>query len=408
MVRGANMNKNFNYDVILGGKAGEPIYFSGWSKAQGVSGAGGYYGLLLYIKYTDPLIPDTWFPAPFTKSTHDWELIEQVFIPEGDYDYFGIYGKLENQTGMVWFDDFTVRFAAAGNALISSYNILQNDSFEYADSTGNWPDYWPKFTDTVSGVYDVSWMESTDVISAFRESKMIRISDVPSWAVVTNAIMEPLQTGKTYTAYAAIKTENVTGNGAVVNIDILNASGVYLSQKASKAMTGTSNDWIIVAVSLSEAEAKTINPNAAQIRVSVGTQGATAGTMYFDMVRLIDERVEMTYEYTGNYITATTDVMGNRTNMARDSRGNLLTQTDPKGYISNFEYDLLDQLKVVENANGLRTEYTYDKNGNVTGIINKNKTTDVLLNSASTQYNELVQLTLYCIQQLLNMMKTVI
>ena len=283
-----------------------------------------------------------------------------------------------------------MRFAGAANALISPYNILQNDSFEYADSTGNWPDYWPKFTDTtVPGTYDVSWINSTDTLQAFRENKMIRISNVPSWAVVANAILEPLQAGKTYTAYAAIKTENVLGNGAVVNIDILNASGVYLNQKSSKALTGTSYDWTVVSVSLSESEAKEINSNASQIRVSVGTQGATSGTMYFDMVRLIDERAEDTYEYSGNYITGITDVMGNKTQMTRDSRGNIATLTDPIGNTSNLEYNLIDQLKAAENLAGLRTEYVYDKNGNVTQVTNKNKTTGVILNTTFNQYNEL-------------------
>ncbi len=384
----ANTNKNFNYDLIISGTAGEPIYFSGWSKAQGVSATGGYYGLLLYIKYSDNT--EAWIPAPFTMSTHGWEFVEKVYTSEKDYDFFGVYGKLENQTGKVWFDDITVRFAAASNALISPYNILQNDSFEYANSAGDWPDYWPKFTDTaVPGTYDVSWIDSTNDLKAFRENKMIRISDVPSWAVVANAILEPIGTGKTYTAYAAIRTENVSGNGAVVNIDILDASGVYLNQKSSKALTGTSHDWTVVSVSLSESEAKTIHPNAAQIRVSVGTQGATSGTLYFDMVRLIDERAETTYEYTGNYVTAVTDVIGNRTGITRDSRGNTITQTDPKGYTSSFEYNLIDQLKTVEDPAGLRTEYVYDGNGNVKQITNKNKTTGAVLNTTSTQYNEI-------------------
>lgn len=385
----ASTNKNFSYDVFFSGKAGEPIYFSGWSKAQGVSATGGYYGLLLHIKYSDPLIPDTWFPAPFEKSTHGWQFVEQIYIPQADFAFFGVYGKLEDQTGKAWFDDITVRFAAAGNALISPYNILQNDSFENLNSTGDWPDYWPKFTDTAPGTYDVSWIESNQDVQAFREKKMIRISNVPGWAVVANAIFEPLQAGKTYTAYAAIKTENVTGNGAVVNIDILNASGVYLSQKSSRALTGTSYDWTVVSVSLSESEAKEINANAAQIRVSVGTQGATSGTMYFDMVRLIDERVETTYQYTGNYVTAITDAMGNKLNITRDNRGNFSIITNPKGESINLNYNSMDLLKVVENSVGLRTEHMYDKNSNVTQVTNKNKTTGVILNTTSTRYNEL-------------------
>jgi YD repeat-containing protein len=168
---------------------------------------------------------------------------------------------------------------------------------------------------------------------------------VPGWAVVANGIYEPILTGKTYTAYGVIKTDGVSGSGAVININILDAAGVYLNQKSSKALTGASYDWTVVSVSLSASEAKAISANAAQMRVSVGTRGATTVDMYFDMVRLIDERAETTYEYTGNYITAVTDVMGNKTSMTRDSRRNAVTQTDPKGNASTMVYNLIDQLK---------------------------------------------------------------
>ena len=382
-------NKYFNYDVIMTGSAGDAIYFSGWSKAQGVTSSGGYYGLLLYIKYTDGT--EAWIPAPFTKSTHDWEFAEGVYAVGKDYSFFGIYGKLENQTGQAWFDDMTLRFAAAGNALISRYNILQNDRFERPNSTGSWPDFWPAFYDTeVPGTYDIAWPDSTPDLKAFTGNKMIRISNVPSWAVVINNINEPLQTGKTYTAYGAVKTDGVAGSGAVVSIDIMDSGGVYLGQKSSKALTGT-NDWTVVSVSLSEAEAKQISADASMIRVSAGARGATSGQMYFDMVRLIDERAETTYEYetAGNYITAVTDETGNKTLTARDSRGNITAQTDPKGYTSSMEYDPADRLTAAENPLGLRTEYEYDKNGNITQIVNKDINTGSTLSTSAIAYNEL-------------------
>lgn len=125
------------------------------------------------------------------------------------------------------------------------------------------------------------------------------------------------------------------------------------------------------------------------IRVSVGTRGASSGNMYFDMVRLIDERAETNYEYTGNYITAITDEVRNKTLITRDNRGNISAQTDPKGYTSAFEYNLMDQLTVMENPLGLRTEYKYDKNGNNTKIVNKDANTGTTLNTSTIEYNEL-------------------
>lgn len=51
-------------------------------------------------------------------------------------------------------------------------------------------------------------------------------------------------------------------------------------------------------VSLTDTEAKTLNPNAAKIRITVGTLGASGGTMYFDSVRLQENNFYITYTVT--------------------------------------------------------------------------------------------------------------
>lgn len=85
---------------------------------------------------------------------------------------------------------------------------------------------------------------------------MIRISNVPDWATVGSQVMEPIKASTTYSASALIKTEGVTGSGAVLKFDILDASGKYLAQKLSRVLTGTYK-WIWVTVSLTDTEFST-------------------------------------------------------------------------------------------------------------------------------------------------------
>lgn len=66
--------------------------------------------------------------------------------------------------------------------------------------------------------------------------------------------------------------------------------------------------------------------------------------------------------------TADTNVT---THFAYDLVGNILTLTDANGNETAYEYDLLDQLKREEDAEGQVTEYNYDKNGNLIWLKNQ-------------------------------------
>ncbi len=81
--------------------------------------------------------------------------------------------------------------------------------------------------------------------------------------------------------------------------------------------------------------------------------------------------------------------MGNTTSFTRDLRGNPTQLTDPKGNITNREYNILDQLTGIENPANLRTEYEYTKTGKIKQIKNRNKQTGMLVNASQIAYNEL-------------------
>jgi hypothetical protein len=68
------------------------------------------------------------------------------------------------------------------------------------------------------------WVPTSDTLEAYSGNYVIPIANVPDWAVVANAIVEPIKAGMTYTASAVIKTNNVSSSGAVIKFNILDVS----------------------------------------------------------------------------------------------------------------------------------------------------------------------------------------
>ncbi|TLM99320.1 hypothetical protein FDZ73_22025, partial [bacterium] len=349
------VNKNFFYEIKMSGDAGTPINFSGWSKAQNIAATGGYYQVLLRIDYTDGT--NGWYGANFNTGIHDWEYTERIVAAAKGFKGLAVYGKLDSKTGQAWFDDFRVRLDGSPNALLSAYNLLQNGSFERADTDSNitWSggaDEWKIFNGSAT---NITWVNSNGALAAYNGAKMVQIANPTAMSLVGNVPLEPIKPGTTYTASAVIKTENVTGSGAVLKIDVFDANDVYKGHKLSKVITGT-NDWTRVTVSLTESEARAIDVSAAKVRATVGTLGSSGGVMYFDAVRMSEGGVETTYSYTadGNYITTITNPLGNQISLTNDSRGNVTRATDPLNNSTNLSYDALDRLTAAENAAGLR------------------------------------------------------
>ncbi len=243
----------------------------------------------------------------FTNGYHPWEFQEMEYIVPQNYTTLTLTLAYNNGNKGVWFDDITLKYGRANSSCVSSYNIVQNGSFEYPGTltAGTLPDYWEKSVGSDAVVERVS---SNKDFTAFNGKQMMKIGTIRGNGFVNNTLAEPLKVGKTYTAYAFVKTENVRENeaGAFIKLEILNASQNKIGEKVSLPLKGTFNDWRVAFVSLSYEEAKAINADATQIRVAFSTQGQTNGAMYFDMIRLVDEnsRFEYTYTSDGNYVSS--------------------------------------------------------------------------------------------------------
>jgi hypothetical protein len=87
-----------------------PLYFSAWSKAEGVSGAPDiHYSLYLDIRYTD----DTWLfgqTLQFDTCSLDWQSREGYIVPTKPVQEIFVYALLRwTHRGTVWFDDLGVQ-----------------------------------------------------------------------------------------------------------------------------------------------------------------------------------------------------------------------------------------------------------------------------------------------------------
>jgi RHS repeat-associated protein len=77
-----------------------------------------------------------------------------------------------------------------------------------------------------------------------------------------------------------------------------------------------------------------------------------------------------TYEQTFNLPLSDRDPLGNLTRFEYDSHGNLLKRVNPSGDFTQFQYDSKGQLVKEIDAVGGNTTYTYDANGNLIKTIN--------------------------------------
>lgn len=390
-------NKYFGQYLDVSGEEGTTLSFSGRSAASGVSSSGGDYMILLHVNYVSSTAGsqgngEDWFGAPFSKSDHGWEFAERTISIPADFEDIGVYVKYMNQSGQAWFDDVKVRTVGISNALVSSYNIAENGSFEYdLDATLN-PDGWEK----VLGAGKTATMGySSSIEEAYVGTHAVSVKDSSGLAVYASVQKEPIRAGFTYTASAMIKTSDVSSGGGMLKFVIYDASGNALTEKASKTISGT-KDWTRVVLQLSESEAKELNANAAKLQLAVGTNAATTGTVYIDGVRLQTGAIasQMAYDASGNYLTSETDPLGNTTTYQNDVRGNVTNIQYPKaGSYEVFGYDNLDRLTYEESSSNLGIVYKYDANNNITQVDTQDNGTGQVVGSILKSYDELDRLT---------------
>jgi hypothetical protein len=125
LINAAGTESHGTYQVImLNQTQTHPIYLSGWSKADGITGTSdSNYSVYLDVYYTDgtPLWGQV---IAFDTGTHDWQFRERFIVPAKPIKSINVYVLLRNtHTGTAWFDDLRVSEVQADVADFDSVQV---------------------------------------------------------------------------------------------------------------------------------------------------------------------------------------------------------------------------------------------------------------------------------------------
>lgn len=390
---GDGTNKyNSNQKFEFSGKKGTIVKLSGYSKASGLTGAAGDYVLRLRVENEDGTT--SYFDTSFTKSTHNWEYKEKIVVLPKDFKRFNIYGQFGTQTGTVWYDDIDATIINADNAQMSSYNLVENSSFETTDSSGIVMG-WVPYSGNTGTVARVSTQQSEPVYTG---EYAYRITNSSGQNSIISLFSEPLKTGKSYTLSAMVKADGVTSGGGKIAFQIRDANDTYLTLKTSSTTVTGTGDWQRIAVTISDTEAKALNANAILIRPVIYTVAGTntAGKIYFDAVKF-EENNQMSsavYDTNGNFVNSETNEDGDTIKYTNDNRGRT-TRVDfaKSGSFVETSFDELDRPLTVKDNSGLTVKNVYDEAGNVSEIQYNKSSDGANIGFIKNEYNELNEVT---------------
>jgi len=294
-------------------------------------------------------------------------------------------------TGTVYFDNLQLE----KNAFASTYNFVDNAGFESGSTV---PDYWSNVNPTL-----FTW-EST---ITYGGAKSVKVVNPSGWAVYAPNYFIPIDNSKSYSYGGFIGSSGLSSpSGTYLELQCYDNSTPTKNQIGivqSNRLPNASNDWTYLEIYKAPGQLPTGTAYVKPVLVSA----PLTGTAYFDGLRFVEGKTDLTsYEYNAadgsgkganNYVTRITDQLLHSSNFTYDAVGNLKTSTDALNNTTSFDYDNLNQLKTVTLPNGidLKTEYSYDANGNRTQVINKNKSESqpVTYNTTSYSFNNLDLLT---------------
>lgn len=250
---------------------------------------------------------------------------------------------LYHASGTVWFDGAQLELPIydTSGQILTKFDYVENSSFEAGNS------YW--HFGGVSGAASIN----TDPQWAWADSKSAKINLTTSGDAWVYSSSIPVRPEEPLTLSGFIKTQNIAGTGARVQIKYFDSNNNSLSTNATALQTGT-QDYTRYAIAVTP-------PAGTSYAIVYGQVITSTGTAYFDNIKLVQRATsKYTYDAAGNYVTQTEDPLGNRVNLAYDSAGNCIQVDDAKGNITRFSYDTLNNLTSVTDALGGISRYDYD------------------------------------------------
>lgn len=249
--------------------------------------------------------------------------------------------KLWQAKGTVWFDGAQLEAPvnASEGHIFTRFDYVENSSFETGGT------YW--YAGGVSGAVTIS------TTAPWAGNYSAKVSLTESGGAWIRSEYIPVKAGERLTLSGFVKTVDVAGTGARVQVQYYDQSYNYLGFNAAKLQTGT-QDYTRYAIA-------TTAPTGAAYAIVFGNVISSTGTAYFDNFKLVmRSTTSYTYDAAGNYATDLVDPLGNWTDLTCDAVGRITEINDPKGQITRFSYDALDNLASVTDALGKVSRYEYD------------------------------------------------
>ncbi|MBD1373936.1 DNRLRE domain-containing protein [Hazenella sp. IB182357] len=319
-----------------------------------------------------------WIDNRYSKltGTQDWTKRQLTFTTGSDTKKVRLYLEVDHKNvstnGYAWFDNIQLE-----KSMVSTdFNPIENSSFE----------------DDFSGWYRSKGNASIDSSQFYEGEKSIKMtrsetSDSSNQYVYYADINQTSPQAITVSGLSkASGVSNLVDQGPnkdySVYVDAILEDGSYATDQAKFSLG--SHEWQRAAV--------TLNPSQAikQVRVYVLFRGNNTGTVWFDNIRIQKGRAISTlgYDDKGNYITNTTDVMGNSVASIYDEVGNKITNTDAKGNVKHYSYDNMGGLvQVTEEGMDYKLLYVHDNNGNIIERKMSNTSGNTTYSRVFSQYN---------------------
>lgn len=316
--------------------------------------------------------------------TNPWTERQLSLKTPAGVTHIEIYLEVDNgyknlKGGSAIFDNVQLTYGQVS----STFNSVQNSGFELNDEIlpttfTNWT-----YIGALKGAYDYD-----EVFDGDYSLKVLRKASTGAAFRIQQRIDLKQQVATPLTLSALSMAEGVasaTSTGPDQKYSIL-LNGVYSDgtkvQSRGYFAKGT-HEWQKVIASI--VPTKPID----HVFIEIAFDGDVSGTAWFDSVRLQEGRLVSKSEYDtqGNYLKASIDELGYRTEYTQDALGNVLSNKDALGNVTSYTYNKVNQLETTSlPGSDALIRYQYDADGN-----NTNKSVVSKANPATiysqTQYN---------------------
>ncbi|MGE7717885.1 DNRLRE domain-containing protein [Priestia megaterium] len=341
---------------------GDKYIVSGYVKTSGTIGTS-----VVKIEFLDSA--GAWIsekPAYQLKGTQDWTRIQAVIdsVP-ANTAYIRVSVGLNTGSGTAYFDGVQLE---KGNTL-SSYNLIDNSSFERNLGINSIPNNWTTSGNLSSindGIDKNVNIDDDNVYAGAYAFKMTGEKGKNKYIKQHITFSGDSSTPLTLSGWSKQAGADANGGSYTLQVAINNADGTVDWTNAND-FSKTNNEWQHVAAQVKP----TKSFNSIDVYYYYYDQ---LGTAWFDSMRLElgNSITNYTYDALGNYNTEVDNPVGNNITNTYDNVGNQTSTTDGKGQKTSFAYDVLNRLTKVTDANQGITSYGYDSVGNQTSITDAN------------------------------------